>query len=722
MTRTMLALVLGVLIGVGATFLLAPSSLPPRQSDSRPSIEPAATRPIDIAAPPAAQEASRDFYRQLADADAEALASMIAQAAARAPSTDRELALAVLFKRYAELDALGAVRLARQARVGGAALGAVYGAWARAAPDQVLAALSTVTNAEDAADVAVAVIMALGADGSAVRRVTAVLAAREESTSFAGLSPQPVPTPAGPLSAIAGRSALALAAERWADLDPRRALAVARDIDDQRIRPTFEAAALRSLANVAPNEAFAGLADIDTSGPNLPLFGTALVELARADPERLLAAVRDFPPDARRLAESAALQQLAQSDPAAALRHIERLPLGMERQGFMRLVARSYGKRDATAALAWAREQRGEQMLVSAVIGGVAEDDPGRALDLALALGSPMERMTAVQMAATMGARQDATAEAMANRLLAADDPAMKDMLGFTVVAMWASRSPDRAMEWLLANGQDMSPNAFQQIGQQLAMRDPQKAVTYLARMPEPAREPWVHGVVQGYAQNDPQAAIDWLGRFRGEPWYGRAASTVAMNLAQRDGAAAARLFDDLTADAGGVPPEQLVNVIATGWANQDPAAAADWVMRRTSEPQRDLAIRNVVGMWAAQDADGARQWTLRLPQGAVRDAALAAALTASAMQRAGNLDPGLLNAFASPQAQQQSVLQIVQQLAYDDPTKARAIADAHLDATFRARADGMIEAARNQPRFGVQGVEVGVGVVQGAAPAVRGR
>jgi hypothetical protein len=194
------------------------------------------------------------------------------------------------------------------------------------------------------------------------------------------------------------------------------------------------------------------------------------------------------------------------------------------------------------------------------------------------------------------------------------------------------------------------------------------------------------------------------------------------MSLAQRDGAAAARLFDDLTADANGVPPEQLVNVIATGWANHDPAAAADWALRRASEPQRDLAIRNVVGMWAARDADGARQWTMRLPQGAVRDAALAAALTASAIQTAGNLDPGLLNAFASPQTQQQTVLQIVQQFAYTDPTKARAIADAHLDATFRARADGMIEAARNQPRFGAQGVEVGVGFVQGAAPAVRVR
>ena len=263
----------------------------------------------------------------------------------------------MLFKRYAELDALRAVRLAREARVGGAALGAVYGAWARGSPEQVLAALSTVTKAEDAADVAVAVMMALGADATAVRRVAAVLAAREEATSFAGVVPQPVPTPAGP-GFTAARSALALAAQRLADLEPRRALAVARELDDERVRLTFESAALHALAYVAPNEAFAELRGIDTSGPTLAMFAPTLVELGRADPERLLAAVRDFPPDARRIAESAALQQLAQNDPQAALRHIERLPLGMERQALTQLVARSYGKHDAAAALAWARARR----------------------------------------------------------------------------------------------------------------------------------------------------------------------------------------------------------------------------------------------------------------------------------------------------------------------------------------------------------------------------
>jgi hypothetical protein len=641
----------------------------------------------------------------------------------RTPSPDRELALAVLFGRYAELDAVRAVRLAREMHVGGASLGAVYGAWARAAPDQVLAALSTVTSPDDAAEVALAVIMALGDDAAAVRRVAGVLAARDGETPLGSTAPfGPTFAPAVPFGFAPPRSALTLAAQRWAELDARRAMAVARELDDPRVRLAFETAALSALARVAPEEASAHLEHLDSSVLQLAASRGALVELARADPERLLGAVRHLPREARVIAESVALQELAQRDPLAAMRHLEGMPLGPERQGFAQTVARAYGKHDAAAAMAWAQEKRTEPMLLSAVIGGVAEDDPDRALDLALGLASAMDRMRAVQFIAMTGAQRDSTAEAMANRLLAVDDPQIRDMVASTVVSMWASRSPDSAMQWLLANGQTASPNSFQQIGQQLALRDLQIALTYTGQVPASAREPWVRGVAQGYAQNDPQGAIDWLDGFRGEQWYGRAATTVAMTVAQRDGAAAARLLDGLDSDAGagagGVPMPRLVSIIATNWANHDPAAAAAWSLQRATGPDGEMAVRSAVGVWAAQNADAARQWTLRLPRSSARDAALAAVLSAAVLQRGGNMDLSVLNAFASAQAQQMAVLQAVQVLAYNDPAKARSIADAHLDSASRTQAERMIDAARNQ-----QGQPaINVGVMQGVMPAMRGR
>lgn len=725
MTRAVIALVLGALLGVGATLWLSPAAVPQRPLDPWLPAEPIAAPAANTVAPAAAREATRDFYRQLADADETELASLIRQTATRTPSTDRALALGVLFKRYAELDAVRAVRLAREVDAGGTALGIVYGAWARAAPEQVLAALSTVTSPDDAADVALAVILALGNDAAAVRRVAAVLGARSEETSPGNALPTVAPAFALP----GARSALALTAQRWADLDARRALAVARELGDARIRASFEIAALRALAREAPNEAFAYLEALDASTMQPATVAGALGELARANPERLLSVARELPADARRMAEMAALQLLAERDPLAAMRHLDNAPLGPERQMLLQVIGRAYGRRDASAALAWARERRTEPMLVGAVIGGVAEADPERALDLGLGLTSPMERMQAVQMAIMTTAGDDAKAEAIANRLLALDDPAIRDNMASMAISMWAQRAPDRAMNWLLARGHDAPPNAFAQLGQQLAMRDPQSAVGYTAQVPDSAREQWANGVGIGYAQSSAQGAIDWLDRFRGEEWYGRTAGTVAMAIAQRDGAAAARLFDQLEPDASGAPPTRLVSVIAANWANQNPAAAADWAIERASEQERDMTVRNVLNVWSNQDADGARQWTLRLPQGATRDAALTSVLTTTVMQRGqGTVDVGLLNAFASPQTRQGAVMQIVQGLAYGDPAKARAIADAHLDPAFRTQAERMIEAARNQPgravNFGGPPVMMPMGVspAQVVVPAVRAR
>lgn len=709
MIRTLALLVGGIALGVGATLLLVAHDDSPLELDDSPLAlfsSDALTPPPASAPPP---EVSRDFYRRLADADARELARMIRETAAAPASTDRDLALAVLLKHHAELDVVGAVRLAREVGVRGAALGTVYSAWARRAPTQVLAALSTIGSPDDAAEVALALIVALGNDARAVERVAAVLAERADEP-LPGVGTAPVGPIVAPPVIAATRSSLGLLAARWAELAPKHALAVSRELGDERFRSVFEAAALRAVARVAPNEAFAELANRDADAAQLGALGGAVVELARADPERVLSMASGLPLDVRRLAESAAMQQLAERDPAAALRHLERMPVGMERQALLQVIARAYGKRDAAAALEWAQSQTGQRGIVAAVIAGVAEQDPHRALDLAFALTSPGERMQAVQLAAGYAARTDADAEAIANRLLAADNPAVRESLAFGVVTSWASRSPDSAMRWLLRSGQNASPNVYQQLGQVLAMRDPRNAIGYSAQIPTAALEPWVNGVAQGYAQNDPQGAVDWLRQYRGESWYDRAAGTAAMYLAQRDGAAAARLLDELDVERmGAMQARQVANMVAANWANSDPAAAAAWAADRRDQGERDMTMRSVVGLWSSQDFAGARQWALRLPQGATRDSALSMLLTTSAYNTNAGLDPAILNGFASDSARNSAVMQVVQGMAYNDPARARRLVDLHVtDPSARAQAERMIEAAGNnggpRPAMGIAG------------------
>jgi hypothetical protein len=701
MARVLTALVLGVLLGATAAWLLKPAPLAlPDLGDLQPPV--AATAPAaEAVMTAAAREGGADFYRQLADANATELASMIRQAAAEPSSTERELALAVLLKRHSELDALGAVRLAREAGVGGLALSAVYGAWARKAPGQALAALSTVENPDAAAAVAVALIGALGDNAAAFGRVTTVLAAREDEEPFTNASPSPF-TPAGaPVSVVSPRSALGLTAQKWADLDPRRAIAVARQVDDERIGLALESAALRALARTAPDEAFAHFAALDGDSRQLNVLGSVWGELARADPERLLASAASLPADARRMAEQMAIQQLSDRDPLAAIRYLERMPFSPERQGMTQVVARNYGKRDPVAALAWARTLPTQDGVAAAVIGGVAEQDPQRAMDLAFSLTASNERMRAVQYLAMTGARSDATMEAIANRLLANDDRQLRESTAQMLVSTWASRSPEGAMRWLLANGQSASPNLFMQVGQQVAMRDPRNALAQSTQIPAAVREQWMQGIAQGYAQNDPQGAIDWLAQYRAEPWYARAATNAAMQLAQRDGAAAARLVDRIDTERSG-EAQRLVSIVAQGWANQDPAAAAEWALDRANPQERTNAIQTVARVWSGQDPSGARQWALRLPPGATRDGALTTMLQATVSRGNSGLDTGLLNAFTSDAARQQAVLQVVQGLAYNDPARARAAVETYLtDPSLRAQGERVIDAARNDPRRG---------------------
>jgi len=693
MARVLAALVLGVLLGATAAWLLRPIPLAlPDLGELRPAVT---ATPANAIVSIAAREGGPDFYRRLAEANASELASMIRQAAAEPSSTERELALAVLLKRHSELDALGAVRLARETGVSGMALSAVYGAWARKAPVQALAALSTVENADAAAAVAIALIAALGNDAAAFGRVAAVLAAREDEESFAPGNPSSGPfTPVGSaLSVVSPRSALGLTAQRWADLDPRRAISVAREIDDERLGLALESAALRALARISPDEAFAHVATLGGDSRQLSVLNGVWGELARADPERLLASLAALPADSRRIAEQIAVQQLAERDPLAAVRYLERMPFSPERQGIMSSVARSYGRRDPTAALAWARALPGQDFVLASVLGGVAEQDPQRAMDLAFSL-APNERMRAVQFIAMGGTRDDATAEAMANRLLTVDDRQLRDSVSQMLIMTWSQRSPEGAMRWLLANGQSVSPNAFMQLGQQMAMRDPRSALAQSAQIPAAAREQWMQGVAQGYAQNDPQGVTEWLAQYRAEPWYARAAWSAATQVAQRDGAAAARLIEGVDTERAGAEARQLVNMVAASWANQDPAAAAEWAIDRRSEQERTTAVRSVVANWANQDLASARQWALRLPQGTIRDGALTPVLS-TATQRSGVLDTSVLNAFTSDSARQQAVMQVVQGLAYNDPARARAVVDGFTDPSLRAEAERVLANTR---------------------------
>ena len=216
MTRTLTVLVLGVLLGVGTTLLLMPDrSAPIKQIGLRSTDFAQLIRQLRLPRPRPRPTA---FIAAVADAGA-ATRCEDGAVATEPPSTDRELALAVLLKRYAGIDAPRAALLAREGRARGMALESVYSTWARTEPAAALVALDAVDDPDDAAAVALALVVGLGNDAAALERVASRLAARDPGPPIASVVP-PFGPGMAPLAGFASRSPLALMAGRWAQLDP----------------------------------------------------------------------------------------------------------------------------------------------------------------------------------------------------------------------------------------------------------------------------------------------------------------------------------------------------------------------------------------------------------------------------------------------------------------------------------------------------------------------
>jgi hypothetical protein len=322
-----------------------------------------------------------------------------------------------------------------------------------------------------------------------------------------------------------------------------------------------------------------------------------------------------------------------------------------------------------------------------------------------------MDRVQALQFVMSAAVQKsDADARRMADKILALGDRDTQDNARMMLLMAWSSQSPESAMDWLLQDTGRAPAGIFQQIGRTFSYRDPAAAAAYTSRVPADSRAEWIRGVASGYAQNDPQAAVDWLSQFRAEPGYAESVVEIAGLIAQQDGAAAARLLDDVESELNPQQGMQTVSMIANSWANRDPWAAAEWALDRPDEQSRSMAVSGVMGVWAHRDFANARQWTLRLPAGQLRDASLSTLLvTAAATQAPAALDPGLLGAFSNEAAKQRALVQLVASVAYRDPAEARRIVDYYItDRATRTQAEQIIE---NTNRQGPQAVFIDGGL-----------
>lgn len=713
--RSIVLLVAGAIVGGAGVYLLRLNSAAsfdesrPEPQAEQPGTAPATGTGSDLPAVGAMGQfvATRiaAYERALEATDVLDLETLLDIAATAPRSRSRDLEIGVLLERLAELDPVRAVDYAQSSFLDTRFLVQAFTALARVDADAAIARLQSIRPPAKQRSVAIGLLDVLGADTSTIEQIARglpegdrhsfeldALIARAELDPFGVLQ-----TTLG--SGIPGMQSYLL--PRLAELavaqDPLPALALGEGITDFNQARSYEFAVLRAWAELDPDALFVWLEEAEPSALTAaaPVFPT----LARSDPDRLLAMADGLPPSARASAKRAVMQTLAERDPLSALALLDTMPPGQDRESMLQTIGQTYGRQDPETAMAWARSlSPPSQTAVQSVLHGIAAVDVDRAIDLFLTdiveqnsgslagAASAMMVFSLPMMFSELSTNGEAIGR-LTDRLLEINDPRSRSMLSSTL-ASWAARDINAALNWTLANADQLDANALRNVARNLAESNLSLAVSTLEQLPASRRAGWLEGMASQMAQSSTDQARGFLERFRGQPGYDRAVATVAQEMARTDPVAAANMLGDVGSPAA---LQQASFMIAREWANRDPAAAARWALEDISDSDVQTAAMNTIAStWAQRDSVAAERWLFSLGSGPGRDAAADGFLAAAA--QVGRFEPRLLEAYSSDQARQRGVSRAITMMARSDPAGATELMDSYLtDPALRAQTEQQI-------------------------------
>ncbi len=646
------------------------------------------------------------LYALAAESDSSRLDTLVAAAASTPPTPARDSALDALLQRDAELDPARAVTLGLDARAPTSTMIALFGQWAKRDPQAALDRLAAIDDRPLMREIAVDLLETLGGSDATLAEIRDALPQTErQGFQTAALGAEAGAAPAAALERAlglpdaTGRDAAALrVAEVWARQNPHEALAQLELVDDTVLRKLLVSKALVALATVDPETVADYLSSADPETVALAMQDGAAEQFRLLDPKRAVDVGRRLPQPLGSYVTAIALGRLATSDLPSAMAYADTLPAG-ERPQAQQAIARNYAGNQPDAALAWARDLRPPRPdLVRNVILGIADNDPVRALDLALETQSPtlLGMPNSALMVVLSKLQDDEQAQTMASRLLTLQDAAQRQRSLSWLLGAWSARNPEGALDWITTNDTSVDPQSFRNVAARMGQRDAAAAAAATDRVPAAARAYWIQGVAGSYAALDLDAALAWLDRYRGQAGYANGLATIASTVARYDAPRAAQLLS--RADATGPLMSAALHAIANQWAQQSPAPAADWALSLADASTRSQMVSQVARVWASTDAAGARGWVLSLPAGDGRDMALRGVLATLAARI--EPDAALIGAFSSDRARQEGVMDTIFVTARRDPDRARMLVDRYVtDPALRQRAEKAMENATKSMR-----------------------
>jgi DNA-binding transcriptional regulator YbjK len=677
MIRSAQLLIIGMLSGAAAMFVVVGSD---------------AERARGPAPLPAGASERLAVYRAAAgETDLALLQNELESAAATAWSPARDVQIDALIARLSELAPTQTVTLARALQLDAKFVIEAVLNWAEVDPDAALRGLTTVDNAPLKQQIALALLAIFGDDNAGFDRISASLTLQEsESLRVEWLGRRAEFDPVGAFSeaqALADGDLKLRVLERiastWAEQDPIGALSQA-DILQDPLRFAYRSSVFNQWARLDGAGYLSWLRSV--AAPPDEAVGS-LRYLAITNPDRMLELAAGLTGDIGRIVRRVALQSLAEVDPAAAMTQASALPPGPDRDSVLTATAISLAASDPDTALAWAQNlsppSPGTLRQVAMVI---AQSHPDRALEL---IDNPPEgidsRLIGSLMVSVVSSDPD-QAEMLANQLIDSDNIQVRNSLR-NLVGNWMQQDPDRALAWILAHDAQVDAGVFGRAAQALAQSDPAAAASDIDRIPVRFQSAWISQVAGPYARNDPAAALAWVAQYRGQSVYPSALLAAVTGSAQVDPRLAAEFIAQADSESQLVTAPQLAQI----WASREPGAAARWAAELADDRSRASALGAAVSAWAVSDPGAARSWTLDLGRGPDRDYALTVLVSGSSVS--GVVDRSLLNAYSSDSARQQTLTQVIPELARSNPEEAQQLLDLVTNSTTRRQLEERIEA-----------------------------
>lgn len=658
MAKLGIAIAAGFLVGIGAAFTVLRGPAP-----DMPVVETAAK----LSAPSAEQPANgtprtlaeitglaSDFeqtavlYQLLRHADTATLDRLLAEAGTLERSRDARATKSIILARYAELDPVAAVRAA-MATTGSddALVRAVFGAWAKYDHAAALEHARTLPELQRR----YAVVAVLGTAGAlhadekrkiaesfAVLPAYARMQAQESALDDPVAAWNDAVATHGSQPDATGREALWRIAQRWADSDPRAAVAAVAALPASMQRQSWLSTLIKHWARVDLAAASTWAEALPPTPERAGLLANLAGVIAEDAPLEAIAFAEALTGNARRQAIGSALFAWAEQDPSAAMAALDEVGDHIMRMGWQQQIAGRWASQDAHATWEWALAQppsRARVRLLWIPLGRIAQTDPLEALVLAEGLRG-RERGEAVMMALGTWASNDARGAANWAARAEDVDPSGRDDHLRHVLSIWAREDPLAALAWVEASNLS-SWRAVSAVAGQYANQNPRQALSWVLSQPVGIQRQAIGGVVRAWAREAPQAASRAVGRI---------------------------LNDQVRA----VGQEAL----ASTWAETDPSRALRWVASVSDAATRTELTARVLHRWGDDDAEAVARHVRRVRDAGERDAmALTLIRSASLAYSEPDVAEELYEAISDPEARREAATMLFAIFEDREPERA---------------------------------------------------